>query len=88
LEAFADEDPVRHDGRVVKRGGSMTLTGTVTAGVEHNCLLLGGYLLIGADPAVVRAGAQVTVTGRVVPDLVTTCQQGTPFVVTSATTAP
>jgi hypothetical protein len=61
-----------------------TLTGTVTAGVEHGCLLLGEFLLIGGNRAVVRAGARVTVTGRVVPDLVTTCQQGTPFVVASA----
>ena len=61
-----------------------TLTGIVTPGVEHRCLLLGGYLLVGGDQAVIRAGAHVTVTGRVVPDLITTCQQGTPFVVTSA----
>jgi hypothetical protein len=64
-----------------------TLTGTVTAGVEANCLLLDGYLLIGGDPAVVRAGARVIVHGRVDRDLMTTCQQGTPFVVDSATTA-
>ncbi len=61
-----------------------TLTGTVTAGVEHGCLLLDGYLLVGGDPTVIHAGAQITVTGRVVPDLVTTCQQGTPLVVLSA----
>ena len=61
-----------------------TLTGTVAAGVEHGCLLLDGYLLVGGDRAVIRAGARLTVTGRVVPDLITTCQQGTPFVVTSA----
>ena len=61
-----------------------TLTGTVSAGVEHGCLLLDGHLLVGGDRGVIRAGARVTVTGRVVPDLVTTCQQGVPFVVTSA----
>jgi hypothetical protein len=61
-----------------------TLTGTVTAGVEHGCLLLDGYLLVGGDRAIIRAGARVTVTGRVVPGLITTCQQGTPMVVTSA----
>jgi hypothetical protein len=65
-----------------------TLTGTVTAGVEHGCLLLGDYLLVGGDRAVIRAGAHLTVTGRVVPDLVTTCQQGTPLVVTSARPTP
>lgn len=61
-----------------------TLTGIVTAGVEHRCLLLEGYLLVGGDREVIRAGAHLTVTGRIVPDLVTTCQQGTPFVVASA----
>jgi hypothetical protein len=60
-----------------------TLTGTITAGVEHRCLLLDGYLLVGGDRTVIRAGARVTVTGRIVPDLVTTCQQGIPFMVTS-----
>ncbi|MDR6321853.1 hypothetical protein J3R03_006049 [Actinoplanes couchii] len=58
-----------------------TLTGTVTAGVEHGCLLLGEHLLVGGDRALIRAGAYVTVTGEVVPDLMTTCQQGIPFVV-------
>ena len=61
-----------------------TLTGTVAAGVERGCLLLDDFLLVGGDRTVIRAGARITVTGRVVPDLVTTCQQGTPFVVTSA----
>jgi hypothetical protein len=65
-----------------------TLTGTVTAGVEPHCLLLDGYLLVGGDRAVIRAGARLTVTGRVAPDLVTTCQQGTPLVVTTARPAP
>jgi hypothetical protein len=60
----------------------------VTAGVEANCLLIDGYLLIGGDPAVVREGARVTVHGRVDRDLMTTCQQGIPFVVSSATTGP
>ena len=61
-----------------------TLTGTITAGAEHQCLLLDGYLLVGGDRAVIRAGVRVTVTGRVVPDLVTTCQQGVPLVVISS----
>ncbi len=60
-----------------------TVTGTVTAGVEHQCLLLDGYLLVGGDRTVIKAGVRVVVTGRVVPDMVTSCQQGIPFVVTS-----
>ncbi|GID29798.1 hypothetical protein Abr02nite_47810 [Paractinoplanes brasiliensis] len=60
-----------------------TLTGTVSAGVEHQCLLLDGYLLVGGDRSVIRAGARLTVTGEVVPDLITNCQQGTPLMVIS-----
>lgn len=69
-----------------KRGLS-SLTGTVTTGVEPNCLLIDGFLLIGGDRAVLKPGARVTVTGRVDRDVVTTCQQGTPFVVTRAAPA-
>jgi len=65
-----------------------TLTGVVTAGVEHGCLLLDDYLLVGGDRTVIRVGARVTVTGKVVPDLVTTCQQGIPLVVASAQSIP
>ena len=57
-------------------------------GVEEGCLLLstpdGDYLLLGADPSVVTAGARVTVRGRADPSVMTTCQQGTPFMVVSA----
>ncbi|MCM0675374.1 alanine and proline-rich secreted protein Apa [Micromonospora phytophila] len=64
--------------------GGTTLTGTVTPGVEPNCLLLDGYLLIGGPRDVLSPGAKVTVTGRVQPDMLTTCQQGTPFLVEAA----
>lgn len=66
---------------------AMTLTGTVTEGVEPNCLLLDGYLLVGGPRDVVRAGARLSVTGRPEPGLMTTCQQGTPFRVESARSA-
>lgn len=59
------------------------LTGTVTAGVEPGCLLLDGYLLVGGPREQLRAGTRVTVTGQVQADLMTTCQQGTPFRVKS-----
>ena len=58
--------------------GGTTLTGTVAPGVEPNCLLLDNYLLVGGPREVLKAGAKVTVTGRVQRDLLTTCQQGTP----------
>ncbi len=64
--------------------GPMTITGTVAAGVEANCVLLNGYLLLGGPRDLLRDGAKVTVTGRPQPGLMTTCQQGTPFAVDSA----
>ncbi|WP_433537042.1 hypothetical protein ACQPZK_04290 [Micromonospora sp. CA-249363] len=64
--------------------GATELTGTITAGVEPNCVLLDGYLLVGGPRDVLTAGARVTVTGRVEKGTMTTCQQGIPFVVESA----
>jgi hypothetical protein len=68
--------------------GEVTLTGTVMAGVEPNCLLLdaengGRYLLVGGERAELRPGRRVAVTGRVDRDLLSTCQQGEPLVVAS-----
>ncbi|MFD0823907.1 hypothetical protein ACFQ0D_37565, partial [Micromonospora zhanjiangensis] len=40
----------------------VTLTGTVTAGVGPNCLLLDNYLLVNGPRDVVKPGARVTVT--------------------------
>ena len=73
--------------------GELTVTGTVTEGVEPNCLLLdagGGqrYLLVGGDRAELRAGSRVAVTGRVERDLLSTCQQGEPLVVSAIGPAP
>ncbi|HYN18622.1 MAG TPA: hypothetical protein VEY96_11115 [Actinomycetes bacterium] len=72
--------------------GEVTVTGTVTEGVEPNCLLLeaqgGPYLLVGGDRAELRPGARVAVTGRVDRDLLSTCQQGLPLVVAAIGPAP
>lgn len=71
------------------QGVERTLTGTLEEGVEVGCLLLvtddGQFLLLGEPArALSTAGAgTVTVTGTEQPDLMTTCQQGTPFVVAS-----
>ncbi|MBU2669731.1 hypothetical protein KOI35_40105 [Actinoplanes bogorensis] len=70
--------------------GGQTITGTVTAGVEPNCLVLtdgtGSHLLI-FDDAAMRAdavvGSTVTVSGQSQPGMMSTCQQGVPFVVVS-----
>ncbi|MEV4349356.1 hypothetical protein AB0J83_33275 [Actinoplanes sp. NPDC049596] len=70
--------------------GAKTITGTVAAGVEPNCLLLndssGSYLLVFDDAAMRRdakVGAKVTVVGQAQQGMMSTCQQGTPFLVTS-----
>jgi len=68
------------------------ISGSVVAGVEPGCLLLEGsgkpHLLIFPDPALkakAKVGSTVTVVGTAKPDQMTTCQQGTPFLVTSMT---
>ncbi|MBM2621689.1 hypothetical protein JIG36_39915 [Actinoplanes sp. LDG1-06] len=70
--------------------GGQTITGTVTAGVEPNCLLLtdsnGSHLLIFDDPAMkadAAAGSKVKISGHSEPGMMSTCQQGVPFIVTS-----
>lgn len=72
-------------------GAQVTVTGTVEAGVEASCLLLRtgsvSYLLLGGDPAVVKAGARVRVTGVVRTDIMTYCMQGVPLQVTAASPA-
>lgn len=71
-------------------GGAETITGTVTAGVEPNCLLLqdakGSHLLVFDDTSLragAKVGARVTLTGKSAPTMMSTCQQGIPFIVTS-----
>jgi hypothetical protein len=67
-----------------------TLIGTVRVGVEHCLVLTSGaetYQLVGGDPAVVQAGAKVTLTGFLVPPGFSACQQGQMFQVLSAVPA-
>jgi len=71
-------------------GASETLTGTVEAGVEPDCKLIrdnaGNHVLYFDDPLLksqAPIGKKVTVTGHSKPGMMTTCQQGTPFIVTS-----
>jgi len=70
--------------------GGQTITGTVTAGVEPNCLLLtdsaGSHLLIFDDPAMradAAVGSKVKIVGKAQPNMMSTCQQGVPFIVVS-----
>lgn len=66
------------------RHSTVRVRGTVTEGVEPGCRLLthngGAYLLIWRHGTLIT-GQEVEVEGTVQPDLVTTCQQGTPLVV-------
>ncbi|MGI5236531.1 hypothetical protein [Dactylosporangium sp. CA-139066] len=68
------------------QGSTMSIHGTIREGVEPGCVLLATdaktYLLIGGDKAMLKTGSQVTVYGVEQNDLMTTCQQGTPFKVT------
>jgi hypothetical protein len=67
-------------------GAETAIRGTIREGVEPGCVLLATdaktYLLIGGDKALLQSGSQVTVYGVEQSDLMTTCQQGTPFKVT------
>jgi len=71
----------------VTTGPTTTLTGTPRRGVEAGCLLLDAYLLIGGDRTLLDSGVAVRVTGHVDRTVMSFCQQGTPFVVESATKA-
>jgi hypothetical protein len=71
-------------------GTETTISGTVVAGVEPNCLVLqdakGSHLLLFDESALraqAKVGSRVTLTGRSEPGQMSTCQQGVPFVVTS-----
>jgi hypothetical protein len=61
----------------------MIITGDVVEGVEPGCTLLRTpeklYLLIGGDRAVIMSSTRLTVRGRLALNILTTCQQGTPF---------
>lgn len=67
---------------------TMVLTGQVEAGVEPRCLILRdgtqSYQLLGGDPAVVKVGARVRVTGHLAEGMMSYCMQGKLFQVTSA----
>jgi hypothetical protein len=66
-------------------GAVTTLQGTVTEGVENGCVVLvdaSGAVLANLQGWDLRAhpfDSQVEVTGAFEPDMMTTCQQGTPF---------
>ncbi|GAB3645183.1 hypothetical protein [Glycomyces tarimensis] len=70
----------------------MTITGKIESGVESGCLIMRYdgkvYGIFGEyDDSVVYAGAEVTLHGRLDPEMMSFCQQGTPFVVEEAESA-
>ncbi len=66
------------------KGRPVVVSGTLAAGVESNCVLLGTYLLLGGPRELLRPGRKVTVTGHLATEVTTTCQQGTPLQVDRA----
>jgi hypothetical protein len=71
----------------------LTATGTLRDGVEPGCLLLEAdqgtvYLLVGGDRGKLTAGGRVQVTGMLAPDLLSTCQEGKPLLVSSIKPVP
>jgi len=71
----------------------ITATGMLRDGVEPGCVLLEAdqgtvYLLVGGDRGTLSAGGRVQVTGRLAPDLLSTCQQGQPLQVSSIKPVP
>lgn len=71
-----------------KPGTRQTVTGEVAAGVEPNCLMLNTpdaqYQLLLRTNGVSRPkiGSRISAVGTVQLNMMTTCQQGVPFVVT------
>lgn len=71
---------------ITGKGKTVRIRGTVSEGVETGCTLLTSkgvvYLLIWRHAIPVTGPeAEVEVEGTIQPDLLTTCQQGTPLVV-------
>jgi hypothetical protein len=69
-----------------------TIIGVVEAGAEAGCWSLmtdtTRYLLLADDQSLFTPGARLQVRGTTRPNLMTTCQQGTPFLVYSAGPPP
>ena len=66
-----------------KAQGEITVVGVIEEGVEHGCTILRSgealWQLVGSTDPLIMIGARVSVTGKPIPGLVTTCQQGTPL---------
>jgi hypothetical protein len=69
--------------------GTVTVDGVVEKGVEPGCLVLRAgtksYLLMGVQASAAPTAVPVRVTGELVTDVASYCQQGTPLQVTTLT---
>jgi hypothetical protein len=70
-------------------GGPLTVDGVVEKGVEPGCLVLRAgaksYLLQGAEASAAPLAVPVRVSGELVENVASYCQQGAPLQVTSIT---
>lgn len=77
------------DGLEDGAGESLTISGSISSGVETGCVLLEyegtTYNLVGAETEELESGAEVEVSGTVSEDAMSICQQGVPFEVDSVT---
>lgn len=85
-------DPSLGDSSKPGSASQTTISGTIEAGVESGCLVLEHdgtvYGIFGNyDSSIVYAGAKVTLHGQIDKGMMSTCQQGTPFVVQDAETS-
>jgi hypothetical protein len=73
----------------VTGGPTVTVDGVVEKGVEPGCLVLRAgtksYLLMGVQASAAPTAVPVRVTGELVTDVASYCQQGTPLQVTTLT---
>jgi hypothetical protein len=67
--------------------GTMSISGTIFQGAEPTCKLISVqkviYLLLAGDSVQITIGDEATVTGHVEHGIMTHCQQGIPFAVTT-----
>jgi hypothetical protein len=77
------ERPSGKPGEMPPMRDPIEVTGVVEAGVENGCLILrtdsGVYQLMSPVDPMVVPGARLRVLGWLRPDVMTTCQQGTPL---------
>ena len=85
-------DPADTPGQPAPAAKLITVVGTVSQGVEAGCLILTAtdgrpYQLLAVNPTTLPKTRLIRVTGYLRPDILTTCQQGSPLLVTQVAPA-